>query len=68
MAGQSIAQHLAHSHDLGAARGMPCAPVIKQILLLEVDPTYLAHVYEAIRQNSDVEMKTLCRRARGSHA
>ena len=47
---------------------MPCAPVVKQISSLEVDPTYLARVYEAMWQNADVEMKKLCRRARGSHA
>ena len=66
-AGQSVARPLAHSHDLGTARGTPIAHVIKQILSLEVDPMYLARVYEAKWQNVDVEMKKLCRRARGSH-
>ena len=66
--GQSVARPLAHSHDLGTARGTPSAHVIDQILSLEVEPTYLARVHEATRQDADVEMKKLCRRARGSHA
>ena len=66
--GQSVARPLAHSHDLGTARGMPSASVIDQILSLEVEPTYLARVHEATWQDADVEMRKLCRRARGSHA
>ena len=46
-AGQSVAQKLAHSHALGTARGMPSARVLNEILSLEVEPTYLPHVYEA---------------------
>ena len=65
--GQSVAGPLAHSHDLGTARGTPSAPVVDQILLLEVEPTYLARVHEAMWQGADVEMRKLCRRARGSH-
>ena len=57
--GQSVARPLAHNHDLGTARGMPGARVVDQISSLEVEPTYLARVH--------VEMKKLCRRARGSH-
>ena len=45
--GQSVARPLAHSHDLGTARGMPSARVVDQISSLEVDPTYLARVHEA---------------------
>ena len=66
--GQSVARPLAHSHDLGTARGMPSAHVVDQILSLEVDPTYLARVHEAKWQNADVEMRKLFRRACGSHA
>ena len=66
--GQSLARLLAHSHDLGTARGMPCARVVDQILSLEVEPTYLARVHEATWQNADVEMRKVCHRARGSHA
>ena len=66
--GQSVARPLAHSHDLRTARGMPGAHVIDQISLLEVEPMYLARVYEATRQNAGVEMRRLCHRARGSHA
>ena len=58
-AGQSVEQQLAHSHDLGTACGTPYACVVKQILSLVVEPTYLAHVYEATWQNADVEMKRL---------
>ena len=67
-AGQSVARPLAHSLDLGTARGMPSARVVHQILLLEVEPTYLARVHEATWHDADVEMRKLCRRARGSHA
>ena len=66
--GQSVAGPLAHSHDLGTARGTPSAHVVDQISLLEVEPTYLAGVHEATWQDADVEMRKLCRRARGSHA
>ena len=66
--GQSVARLPAHSHDLGTARGMPSARVVDQILLLEVEPMYLACVYEATWQDADVEMRKLCHRARGSHA
>ena len=66
--GQSVAGPLAHSHDLGTARGTPSARVVDQILSLEVEPTYLARVHEAMWQNDDVEMRKLCCRARGSHA
>ena len=68
MARQSVARPLAHSHDLEPARGMPSAHVVKQISSLEVEPTYLARVYEATWQDADVEMRKLCRRARGSLA
>ena len=47
---------------------MPSARVDDQILSLEVDPTYLAHVHEATWQDADVEMRKLCSGARGSHA
>ena len=66
--GQSVAGPLAHSHDLGTARGTPSARVVDQISLLEVEPTYLARVHEATWQNADMEMRKLFRRARGSHA
>ena len=66
--GQSVARPLAHSHDLGTARGTPSAHVVNQISLLEVEPTYLARVYEDTWQNADVEMRKICRRARVSHA
>ena len=66
--GQSVAEPLAHSHDLGTARGTPSARVVDQISSLEVEPTYLARVHEAMWQDADVEMRKLCRRARGSHA
>ena len=66
--GQSVARPLAHSHDLGTARGMPSARVVDQILSLEVEPTYLARVHEATWQNADMELKKFCHRARGSHA
>ena len=67
-AGQSVAGPLAHSHDLGTARGTPSARVVDQISSVEVEPTYLARVHEATWQDADVEMRKLCRRARGSHA
>ena len=66
--GQSVAGPLAHSHDLGTARGTPSAHVVDQILSLEVEAMYLARVHEATWQDADVEMRKLCRRARGSHA
>ena len=66
--GQSVAPPLVHSHDLGTARGTPSARVVDQILLLEVEPTYLARVHEATWQDADVEMRKLSRRACGSHA
>ena len=66
--GQSVARPLAHSHDLGTARGTPGVLVLDQIMSLEIEPTYLARVHEATWQDSDVEMRKLCRRARGSHA
>ena len=66
--GQSVARPLAHSHDLGTARGTPSAHVVDQILLLEVELTYLTRVHEATWHDADVEMRKLCRRARGSHA
>ena len=64
--GQSVARPLVHSHDLGTARGTPGVRVVDQILSLEVDPTYLARVHEAMWHDADVEMRKLCRRARGS--
>ena len=45
--GQSVARPLAHSHDLGTARGTPSAHVVDQISSLEVEPTYLARGHEA---------------------
>ena len=45
--GQSVARPLAHSHDLGTARGTPGAHVVDQISSLEVEPTYLVRVHEA---------------------
>ena len=66
--GQSVAGPLAHSHDLGTARGTPGVRVVDQILSLEVEPMYLARVHEATWHDADVEMRKLCRRARGSHA
>ena len=66
--GQSVARPLAHSHDLGTARGMPGARAVDQISSLEVEPMYLACVHEATWQDADVEMRKLCCRARGSHA
>ena len=66
--GQSVARPLAHSHDLGTARGTPGVHVVDQISSLEIEPTYLARVHEATWQDADVEMRKLCRRARGSHA
>ena len=65
--GQSVAGPLAHSLDLGTARGTPGVHVVDQISSLEVEPTYLARVHEATWQDADVEMKKLCHRARGSH-
>ena len=35
---------------------------------LEVEPTFLAHVHEAMWQASDAEMRKLARRARGTYA
>ena len=58
---------MAHSHDLGTARGMPGVRVVDQISSLEVELTYLARVHEATWHDADVEMKKLCRRARRSH-
>ena len=66
--GQSVAEPLAHSLDLGTARGTPGVHVVDQILSLEIEPTYLACVHEATWQDADVEMRKLCRRACGSHA
>ena len=66
--GQSVAGPLAHSLDLGTARGTPGVHVDDQISSLEVEPTYLARVHEATWHDADVEMRKLCRRARGSHA
>ena len=65
---QSVVGPLAHSLDLGTARGMPGVRVVDQILSLEVEPTYLARVYEAMWQNADMEMKKLCCSARSSPA
>ena len=65
---QSVERPLAHSHDLGTARGTPSAHVVNQISSLEVEATYLARVHEATWQDADVEMRKLCRRARSSHA
>ena len=66
--GQSVAGPLAHSLDLGTARGTPGVRVVDQISSLEVEPTYLARVHEATWHDADVEMRKLCRRACGSHA
>ena len=55
--GQSVAGPLAHSHDLRTAHGTPGACIIDQILLLEVEPTYLARVHEATWHDADVEMR-----------
>ena len=66
--GQSVGGPLAHSLDLGTARGTPGVRVVDQILSLEVEPTYLARVHEATWHDADMEMRKLCRRARGSHA
>ena len=66
--GQSVAQKLAHSLGNGGARGTPCDPTYVHVGSLEVEPTFLARVYEATWQHADVEMQKLGRRARGSHA
>ena len=66
--GQSVARPLAHRNDLGTARGTPGARVVDQILSLEIEPTYLSRVHVATWQDADVEMRKLCRRARGSLA
>ena len=47
---------------------MPCDPTYVHVGSLEVEPTFLARVYEATWQHTDVEMQKLGRRARGSHA
>ena len=65
---QSVARPLAHSHDLGTARGTPGAHVVDQISSLKVELAYLARVHEATWQDADMEMRKLCHRAHGSHA
>ena len=52
----------------GFARGTPCGPTVGTVLLLEVEPTFLAHVANAMWYDADVEMGKIVHRARGSHA
>ena len=50
------------------ARGMPRGPTIGTALSLEVEPTFLARVANIMWHDTDVEMRKIARRARGSHA
>ena len=50
------------------ARGTPCGTRVVHVLLLEVEPTFVALVAEATWAEADVEMKKLVHRAQGSHA
>ena len=59
---------MTHSLGDGGAHGTPCDPTYVHVGSLEVEPTFLARVYEAMWQHADVEMQKLGRRARGSHA
>ena len=49
-------------------RGATRSPKQGHVLSLEVEPTFLARVHEAMWQASDTEMQKLARRARGTHA
>ena len=52
----------------GFAHGTPRDPTVGTILLLEVEPTFLARVLNATWHDADVEMRKTARHARGSHA
>ena len=52
----------------GFARGTPRCPIIGTALSLEVKPTFVAHVANAMWHDADVEMREIACHARGSHA
>ena len=52
----------------GIACGTPHGPAIGTALSLEVEPTFLARVANAMWHDADVKMRKIARRVRGSHA
>ena len=52
----------------GFARGIPRGPTVGTALSLEVKPTFLARVANAMWHDADVEVLKIAHRTRGSHA
>ena len=52
----------------GLACGTPRGPTVGNVMSLEVEPTFLAHVANATWHDADVKMCKIACRARGSHA
>ena len=64
----SVALKLAQGLCSNGARGMPYGTRVVHVLSLEVEPTFLARVAEAMWANAGVEMQELVCRATGAHA
>ena len=65
---RSVTLKSAHGLCSDGARGMPHGTHAAHMLLLKVEPRFLACVAEATWANADVEMQKLVCRAQGSHA
>ena len=51
----------------GCARGTPLGPTVATVVLLEVEPTFLARVTNATWHDADVDIRRFAHRARGPH-
>ena len=52
----------------GFARGMPHGPTVGAVISLKVEPTFLAHVANAMWHDADVEIRKIAHHASGFHA
>ena len=52
----------------GFAHGTPRGPTVWAVMSLEVKPTFLARVANAMWHDADLEMRKFACHARGSHA
>ena len=65
---QSVALKPAQGLCSNGAHGMLRGTRVAHVLSLEVEPTFLARVFEAMWADADMEMQKLVSRAKGIHA
>ena len=59
---------LAYGLCSDSAHGIPRGTRVAYVLLLKIEPMFIAHVLDATWANADVEMQKLVCRATGTHA